>query len=87
MAKDDAIKIDGVITAVLPGTMFRVDLPNGKNVLAQPLTYVLRVRIAGSTESAPRHPVNVIVSCELRCEVVKDMRSVSASCQQHHCSP
>ncbi len=34
VAKEDAIKIEGVVTAVLPGTMFRVDLPNGRNVLA-----------------------------------------------------
>lgn len=34
MAKDDAIILEGVVTDILPGTMFRVDLPNGKNVLA-----------------------------------------------------
>jgi translation initiation factor IF-1 len=34
MAKEDAIKTEGTVTAVLPGTMFRVDLPNGRNVLA-----------------------------------------------------
>ena len=34
VAKEDAIKIEGTVTAVLPGTMFRVDLPNGQNVLA-----------------------------------------------------
>jgi len=34
VSKEDAIKIEGVVTAVLPGTMFRVDLPNGRNVLA-----------------------------------------------------
>ena len=34
VAKEDAIKLEGIVTAVLPGTMFRVDLPNGRNVLA-----------------------------------------------------
>ena len=34
VAREDAIKVEGVVTAVLPGTMFRVDLPNGRNVLA-----------------------------------------------------
>jgi len=34
VAKEDAIKIEGTVTSVLPGTMFRVDLPNGRNVLA-----------------------------------------------------
>jgi len=58
----------------------------GENILAQPLTYVLRVRIAGSTESASRNAINAIVGRELRREVVKHMRSVSASGQQHHCS-
>ncbi|MEA3189110.1 MAG: translation initiation factor, partial [Chthoniobacter sp.] len=32
--KEDAIKTEGFVTDVLPGTMFRVDLPNGTNVLA-----------------------------------------------------
>ncbi len=34
MAKDDAITSEGSVTEVLPGTMFRVALPNGRNVLA-----------------------------------------------------
>lgn len=34
MPKEEAIKMQGVVTDVLPGTMFRVDLPNGGNVLA-----------------------------------------------------
>jgi len=34
VGKEDAIKLEGTVTAVLPGTMFRVDLPNGRNVLA-----------------------------------------------------
>ena len=35
MAKEDAIKTEGVVKDVLPGTMFRVQLPNGALVLAQ----------------------------------------------------
>ena len=34
MAKEEQITSIGVVTEVLPGTMFRVDLPNGQNVLA-----------------------------------------------------
>ena len=34
MAKVDSIISEGVVTEVLPGTMFRVELPNGSNVLA-----------------------------------------------------
>lgn len=34
MAKEDAINSEGTVTEVLPGTMFRVALPNGRNVLA-----------------------------------------------------
>jgi translation initiation factor IF-1 len=34
MAKEDAIKTEGVVKDVLPGTMFRVQLPNGVLVLA-----------------------------------------------------
>jgi translation initiation factor IF-1 len=33
-AKEEAIELDGVITAVLAGTMFRVKLRNGHEVLA-----------------------------------------------------
>ena len=34
MSKEDAIKTEGVVQDVLPGTMFRVALPNGAVVLA-----------------------------------------------------
>jgi translation initiation factor IF-1 len=34
MPKKDQIKTEGTVTEVLPGTMFKVDLPNGRNVLA-----------------------------------------------------
>ena len=34
MSKEDAIKTEGVVQDVLPGTMFRVSLPNGAVVLA-----------------------------------------------------
>ena len=34
MAKEDPIALTGTITQVLPGTMFRVALPNGQEVLA-----------------------------------------------------
>ena len=34
MAKEDQIISEGTVTEVLPGTMFRVNLPNGTNVLA-----------------------------------------------------
>ncbi|MCD6339296.1 MAG: translation initiation factor IF-1 [Verrucomicrobia bacterium] len=34
MGKKDVIRIDGVVTQVLPGTMFRVALPNKHEVLA-----------------------------------------------------
>ena len=34
MAKDDCITSEGVVVDVLPGTMFRVRLPNGHVVLA-----------------------------------------------------
>ncbi|MBV9126782.1 MAG: translation initiation factor IF-1 [Verrucomicrobia bacterium] len=34
MSKQDAIISEGTVTEVLPGTMFRVALPNGANVLA-----------------------------------------------------
>jgi translation initiation factor IF-1 len=34
MSKKDAIKTEGVVQEVLPGTMFRVKLPNGTLVLA-----------------------------------------------------
>lgn len=34
MAKKDAIEVEGVVTTPLPNAMFRVDLPNGHEVLA-----------------------------------------------------
>lgn len=34
MAKEEPIELTGVVTQVLPGTMFRVALPNGHEVLA-----------------------------------------------------
>ena len=34
MAKEDQIITEGTVTQVLPGTMFRVDLPGQRNVLA-----------------------------------------------------
>ena len=34
MAKEEPIELSGTVTQVLPGTMFRVALPNGHEVLA-----------------------------------------------------
>ncbi len=34
MAKEESIRATGTVTEVLPGTMFRVKLPNGHTVLA-----------------------------------------------------
>ena len=34
MSREDAIKTMGIVRDVLPGTMFRVELPNGALVLA-----------------------------------------------------
>ncbi len=34
MAKEEQIVTEGTVTQVLPGTMFRVDLPGQRNVLA-----------------------------------------------------
>ena len=34
MAKEAPLVIQGVVTQVLPGTMFRVELPGQRNVLA-----------------------------------------------------
>lgn len=34
VAKEEAIELTGTVTQVLPGTMFRVALPNGHEVLA-----------------------------------------------------
>lgn len=33
-AKDDMIRVDGVVTKVLPATMYRVKLENGHEILA-----------------------------------------------------
>ena len=32
--KEDCIQVDGVVTKVLPATMYRVKLPNGNEILA-----------------------------------------------------
>ena len=34
MAKEEPIQLEGTITQVMPGTMFKVKLPNGHEVLA-----------------------------------------------------
>lgn len=34
MTKEESIELEGVVSQVLPGTMFRVRLPNGHEVLA-----------------------------------------------------
>ena len=34
MPKEEQIVTEGTVTQVLPGTMFRVDLPGNRNVLA-----------------------------------------------------
>ena len=34
MPKEEQIITEGIVTQVLPGTMFRVDLPGNRNVLA-----------------------------------------------------
>jgi translation initiation factor IF-1 len=34
VAKEEPIELEGTVTQVLPGTMFRVALPNGHQVLA-----------------------------------------------------
>ena len=34
VSREDAIKTEGIVKDVLPGTMFRVELPNGTMVLA-----------------------------------------------------
>ena len=33
-SKEDAIRVDGVVTKVLPATMYRVKLQNGSEILA-----------------------------------------------------
>ncbi len=34
MPKDDVIEMTGIVTKVLPATMYRVKLPNGHEILA-----------------------------------------------------
>jgi translation initiation factor IF-1 len=34
MSKEESILTEGVVTDVLPGTLFKVSLPNGNSVLA-----------------------------------------------------
>ena len=34
MSREDAIRVEGTVTDVLPNTMFRVALPNGHRILA-----------------------------------------------------
>lgn len=34
MAKEKAIEVEGRVTEALPNAMFRVELPNGHNILA-----------------------------------------------------
>lgn len=34
MAKDDVIEIEGTVTETLPNAMFKVELPNGHQILA-----------------------------------------------------
>jgi translation initiation factor IF-1 len=34
VTKEEPIEVEGVVSQVLPGTMFRVKLPNGHEVLA-----------------------------------------------------
>ncbi len=45
MAKEDAIEMDGIVSEVLPNTTFRVDLPNGHQVLATMAGKMRRFRI------------------------------------------
>ena len=35
MARQDAIEVEGSVVELLPNMMFRVELPNGHNVLAR----------------------------------------------------
>ena len=49
MSKDDAIKTEGIVRDVLPGTMFRVELPNGSLVML-PTTVLPRLKEAPDTE-------------------------------------
>jgi len=43
--KQEAIELEGVVSDVLPSAMFRVDLPNGHQVLATTAGKMRRFRI------------------------------------------
>ena len=45
MAKEEAIQLDGVVADVLPNSTFRVQLPNGHDVLATLAGKMRRFRI------------------------------------------
>ena len=45
MAKEDVIEIDGIVKEALPNATFRVELPNGHEVLAH---------ISGKLMTCPR---------------------------------
>ena len=45
MAKEEAIQLDGVVSDVLPNSTFRVQLPNGHDVLATLAGKMRRFRI------------------------------------------
>ena len=45
MAKHDMVEMDGVISDVLPSAMFRVDLENGRRLLATTAGKMRRFRI------------------------------------------
>ncbi|MBN2483346.1 MAG: translation initiation factor IF-1 [Candidatus Omnitrophica bacterium] len=36
MAKEEPVKVNGVVTEVLPNSMFRVEMDNGHKILAYP---------------------------------------------------
>jgi translation initiation factor IF-1 len=59
VAKEEPIELSGNVTQVLPGTMFRVALPNGHEVLAH-ISGKMRknfIRISVATRSTLRcHP-------------------------------
>ena len=57
MAKEHPIKATGTVTEVLPGTMFRVNLPNGHNVLAH---------ISGKMR---KHFVRIVPGDKVECEL------------------
>ena len=43
MAKDDVIKVDGVVKELLPNTMFKVELPTGHTVNA----HIIQIPVSG----------------------------------------